>query len=285
MKKPETQHCLMRVRSNYPFFSEKEKRIADYILTNPEKIIHSTINQVAYDLSIADSTVFRFCKRLGFAGYQAMKIALATELVEPIQDIHEKIEDADNEITVAKKVFQSNTKTIEDTFKVLDEGVFTAAVHAILTARRVEFFGNGGSNSIAIDAYHKFVRTGIPVFSQIDSHLQLMSASQLTSEDVAVLISHTGTTKDMLDILHTVKDNGVKTIAVTSFAKSPLSEEVDLALYTVADETDFRSEALASRIAQLSLIDAIYVNVLKAQKEEGQKSLKKVRKAISRKRI
>lgn len=285
MQNSKPQHCLIRIRSHYPVFSEKEKKIADYILANPEKIIHGTINQIAHGLSIADSTVFRFCKRLGFSGYQAMKIALATELVEPIQDIHEKIEETDNEITVANKVFQSNAKTIEDTFKFLDEDVFRSAVKAILHARRVEFFGNGGSNSIAIDAYHKFVRTGIPVFSQIDSHLQLMSASQMTQGDVAVLISHTGTTRDILDILNTVKENGVTTIAVTSFAKSPLSEQVDLALYTIADETDFRSEALASRIAQLSLMDAIYVNILKAQKDEGQQSLKKVRKAIAVKRI
>lgn len=281
----DSRHCLMRIRAHYNHFSDKEKDIADYILENPENIIHKTINQVAYDLKIADSTVFRFCKRLNFAGFQAMKIALATELVGPIQDIHERIEDSDNEITVAMKVFQSNTSALEDTCKILDEEVFTSVVKAILGARKVEFFGYGGSNSIAMDAYHKFIRTGIPVLAQTDSHLQLMSATQLTGEDVAVLISHTGTTKDILEIIDTVKENNVTTIAITSFTKSPLSEKADWALYTVSDETDYRSEALASRLAQLSLLDAIYVNILKTKKEEGKQSLKKVRKAISGKRV
>ncbi|MCT2536494.1 MurR/RpiR family transcriptional regulator [Aquibacillus koreensis] len=279
------QQCLMRIRSYYPTFSEKEKKIADYILEKPENIVHGTINQVADDLGVADSTVFRFCKRLGFKGYQAMKIILATELVEPMQDIHERILGTDNEITVVEKVFHSNMKTLEDTLKVLDEQDFASTIQAILQARKVEFFGIGGSNVIALDAYHKLIRTGLPVFAQTDTHMQHMSASQMTDQDVAVLISHTGATKDILNILEIAKENGVKTIAITSFARSQLSQAVDISLHTVSEETDFRSEALASRIAQLSIIDAIYVNVMMARKEEGKESLRKVRQAISLKRL
>ncbi|WP_226037303.1 MurR/RpiR family transcriptional regulator [Aquibacillus saliphilus] len=279
------QHCLMRIRSNYPTFSAKEKKIADYILEKPQNVVHGTINQVAADIGIADSTVFRFCKRIGFKGFQNMKVVLASEIVEPIHDIHEKVLLNDNEKTVIEKVFHSNIKTLEDTLKVIDENNFKAAITAILGARRVEFFGVGGSNIIALDAYHKLIRTGIPVFAQTDTHMQLMSASQMTKEDVAVLISHTGTTKDILKTLEITKENGVKTVGITSFAKSPLNESVDIPLYTLSEETDFRSEALASRIAQLSVIDAIYVNVLMARKDSGKVSLRKVRSAISSERI
>ncbi|SDY23124.1 DNA-binding transcriptional regulator, MurR/RpiR family, contains HTH and SIS domains [Evansella caseinilytica] len=285
MSSPDLQPCFMRIRSNYPTFSDKERKIADYILENPQNIIHGTINQVADDIGIADSTVFRFCKRLGFKGYQAMKIALASEMVESMQDIHEKIQADDNEKTVTEKVFHSNIKTLEDTLKVVDEANFKAAVKTILSAQRVEFFGCGGSNIIALDAYHKLIRTGVHVFAQTDTHLQLMSASQLTSKDVAVLISHTGTTKDILQILEMSKENGVKTVGITGFAKSPLSENVDIPIFTLSDETDYRSEALASRIAQLTIIDAIYVNVMIARKGAGKKSLQKVRNAISSKRL
>ncbi|MBD1381559.1 MurR/RpiR family transcriptional regulator [Metabacillus arenae] len=279
------ENCLVRIRSFYPKFSDKERKIADYILKNPKKIIHSTINQVAEDLNIADSTVFRFCKRIGFNGYQSLKIALASEVVEPIQDIHERIGSEDTERTVTEKIFRSNMKTLEDTIKMVDESAIKKAVSAILGARRVEFFGSGGSAIVSFDAYHKFIRTGITAFAHQDSHMQLMSASQLTEDDVAILISHTGTTKDMIDILEVVRENGVKTIGLTSFAKSPLSRGVDVVLYAVSEETDYRSEALSSRIAQLSMIDALYVNVMVAKKEEGKKALQKVRKAIAAKRI
>lgn len=275
MNSLETQYCMMRIRSHYPQFKGKEQVIADYILTNPQKIVHSTINQVADDLGVADSTVFRFCQRIGFKGYQAMKIALATEIVEPIQDIHENIMEDDNEKTIAEKVFRSNLKTLEDTLKIIDEQAFKKVIDAILRAKKVEIFGSGGSNVIAMDAYHKLIRTGISVSTQADTHMQLMSASQLTKDDVAIIISHTGATKDMMHILEVVKENGVHVIAITNFAKSPLSQAVDTALYTVSEETDYRSEALASRIAQLAMIDAIYVNVLMAKKKTEKKHCKR----------
>ncbi|WP_078378926.1 MurR/RpiR family transcriptional regulator [Sutcliffiella halmapala] len=281
----ETQYCMMRIRSHYPQFKGKESVIADYILNNPQKIVNSTINQVADDLGVADSTVFRFCQRIGFKGYQAMKIALAREIVEPIQDIHENILEHDNEKTVAEKVFRSNIKTLEDTLKILDEPSFKRGIQTILGARKVELFGSGGSNVIALDAYHKLIRTGISVSVQSDTHMQLMSASQLTKDDVAIIISHTGASKDMMHILEVVKESDVTTIGITNFAKSPLSQLVDIPLYTVSEETDYRSEALASRIAQLAMIDAIYVNVLMAKKETGKEALQKVRAAISVKRI
>ncbi|MBM7541815.1 MurR/RpiR family transcriptional regulator [Amphibacillus cookii] len=285
MSRSDTHSCLMSIRSHYSTFSDKEKAIADYILSNPNKVIHGTINQVAEEIGLADSTVFRFCKRIGFKGYQAMKIALAAEFVEPIQDIHENISANDDEKTVLEKVFHSNIQTLEDTLKVINEKYFKDAVEAILSAKKVEFFGSGGSNIIALDGYHKLIRTGISVFAQADTHMQLMAASQMTSEDVAILISHTGTTKDILDIYETVMKNGVKTIGITGFTQSPLSQKVDIPLYTLSEETDFRSEALASRIAQLSVIDAIYVNVLMARKEAGKLSIEKMRKAIATKRI
>lgn len=285
MNSQDTQYCMMRIRSRYQKLRGKELAIADYILNNPQKIIHSTINQVADDLGVADSTVFRFCQRIGFKGYQAMKIALASEIVEPIHDIHENIMEEDSEKTIAEKVFRSNVKTLEDTLKIIDEEQFKRVIDTILGARKVELYGSGGSNVIAMDAYHKLIRTGISVSVQADTHMQLMAASQMTKDDVAIIISHTGASKDMMHILELVKENGVQTIGITNFAKSPLSQGVDTVLYTVSEETDYRSEALASRIAQLAMIDAIYVNVLMAKKEAGKKALQKVRAAISVKRI
>ncbi|MED4173390.1 MurR/RpiR family transcriptional regulator [Halalkalibacterium halodurans] len=281
----EQQHCLPRIRASYSSFSEKEKQVADYILANPNKMIHSTINQVAEDLGVAEATVFRFCKRLGFQGYQAMKIALASEIVTPIQDIHETIQEDDDEKTVADKVFKSNIRTLEDTMQVLDVESFKRAVDYLLHARRIEFYGNGGSGVIALDAHHKFLRTGIPSAAYHDSHFQVMSASQLTKQDVAVFISHSGTNRDLLQALEVAKSHQVKTIGITTYGKTPLSKEVDIALYTVSQETEYRSEALASRLAQLSIIDALYVNVSIRRKDEMKSSLHNMRKAISLKRM
>ncbi|MCC5895420.1 MAG: MurR/RpiR family transcriptional regulator [Alkalibacterium sp.] len=275
----------IRIRLLSSTMSEKEHSLADYILKSPDKIVHGTINQVAEELNVADSTVFRFCKRLGYKGFQDMKISLAAEASSNMGDLHELINVDDDKKTVLEKVFHFNIKTLEDTLKVIDENEFKKAADTILKARKIEFFGFGGSNIIALDGYHKFIRTGLTVNAQIDSHLQLMSASQLKENDVAILISHTGQSKDILDILTTVKENNVSTIGITGYTQSPLSQSVDIPLYTLSEETDYRSEALASRIAQLSILDALFVNLMVSLDEQGVKSLQKVRKAIQNKRL
>ncbi|MDQ0429292.1 DNA-binding MurR/RpiR family transcriptional regulator [Planomicrobium stackebrandtii] len=281
----EQQFALAAIRGSYRHFSEKEKKIADYVLNDPKNIIHLTINQIADELGLAESTVFRFCQRIGFKGFQAFKISLAAEVVAPLKDIHEKIEEGDSISTVTEKVFRSNIKTLEDTLQIVDAEAMAQATEKLMAARKIDFYGNGGSAMVAMDGYHKFVRLGLQVSMNLDSHMQLMAASQLQSDDVAIVISHSGTTTDVLDVLRVLKEKGVTIISVTNFAKSPLSKGADIALYTVSEETDFRSEALSSRIGQLSLIDALYTNLMIARGNEGKKALQDMREAMSHKRL
>ncbi|MBP1949781.1 DNA-binding MurR/RpiR family transcriptional regulator [Virgibacillus litoralis] len=278
-------NVLNRIRSAYSSFSEKEKLVADYILDKPEKIIHATINQVADDLMIADATVFRFCKRLGFKGYQSLKIVLASEIVNPIKDIHESINENDSELEVTKKVFQSNIKAIEYTRDLQSQDSIQQAVAFLTEANNLSFYGNGGSGIVGLDAQHKFIKTGLISQAYTDSHLQLMSASQLNEQSVAIFISHSGSNKDLLDVIEVAKKRNAKTIGITNFAKSPLSKVVDITLFTAAQETEYRSEALASRIAELSIIDALYVNYCLQKKDQTKESLSKMRDAISSKRL
>ncbi|KHF38725.1 RpiR family transcriptional regulator [Halalkalibacter okhensis] len=281
----ETHPTVTRITSSFSSFSSKEQIIAKYIIDNPKKIIHSTISLVADDLGVAEATVFRFCKRIGYKGYQDLKIALASELVQPIKDIHETISEDDDEDVIAEKVFKSNIRTLEETMNIIEKPAFKKAVEAFLQADRVEFYGAGGSAMIAHDAQHKFLRNGMKTFFYSDSHLQIMSASQLTSKDLVVLFSHSGATKDILEIAEVAKEAGAKTIAITNLAKSPLSQLVDIALYTVSAETEHRSEALASRIAQLSIVDALFVNISLKRQDIVKDSLQKMRNAISMKRL
>lgn len=281
----ENKNIRMRIKSLTSTFSEKEKRIADFMLSEPDKVIHGTINQVAAEIDLADSTVFRFCKRLGYNGFQDLKIALASEKSNELNEIHEKIEKTDDEKTVLEKIFQSNIQTLTDTLEVTDEESFSLAVEKIIVSNKIEFFGFGGSNAVAMDAYHKFIRAGLPVNYQVDAHLQLMASSQLKKGDIAILISHTGHTREILELLEILKENDVYTIGITSFAESPLNQGADLSLNTLSEETDFRSEALASRIAQLTILDALYVSLMMRLGDKATQSLDTIRQAIARKRI
>lgn len=280
-----SQNTLRKIQSMYPRLSDKEKKIADFVLENPEHIIQNTINGVAEQLNVADATVFRFCKRLGFKGYQAMKIALAQEVMTPFQQIHEEIQEGDSEETITSKIFKSNIQTLENTQNILDADALEQAVELLHNATEVYFFGTGGSMVIAMDAYHKFVRTGIKCYSFIDSHFQLMAASQMKPTDVAIIVSHSGKNRDTLNIARVVQESGAKFIAITGFPKSNLAQLAEVSLFTSSEETEYRSEALSSRIAQLSLIDALYVNIMVIRKDTSTEAMKKVRHAILNTRI
>lgn len=277
--------CLSRIRSNYNGFSKKEKIIADFILKNPHKVIHWTINQLAEKLSVAESTIFIFCKNIGYKGFQALKIALAADVSSHKDDIDNKIKNNDGIKEITEKIFKSNIKTLEDTVNIQNEEAIHDATEMILNAEQIHFFGVGGSFSVALDAYHKFIRCGINVKIDLDSHLQIMSASLMTNKNVAIVISHSGATKDILDIIQVLKKNKVKVISITNFATSSLSIEADIPLYTVSDETHFRWDALSSRIAQLSILDTLYTVLMIKNKSQSLNSRNKIRDSIGYKRL
>lgn len=279
-----TQNVIVKIKAIHSSLSSKEKAVADYILKKPQEIIHLSITEFSENSSVAEATIFRFCKRLGFRGYQAFKIALASEVVEPIKNIHEEIKEEDEVLTLAEKVFTGHIEAIKDTLNLLDGQVLESIVETLSRATRIDFYGSGGSSAIAMDAYHKFLRTGINCHAHSDGHQQIISAALLGPGQAAIGISHSGSNKDVIEALRIAKANGAATIAITNHYKSPLTKEADYVLYTTSRETYFRSEALASRLVQLSLIDVLHVAVSVRKQEETLGNLQKIREAISIKR-
>ncbi|SFJ43185.1 MurR/RpiR family transcriptional regulator [Thermoflavimicrobium dichotomicum] len=286
MAKQHRNGGLARIRAAYPHLSEKMQGIAQHILEHPGDVVNLSISQLAEVTGCAEATIFRLCKQLGFKGYQELKIALAQEIIqEPLQNIHEEVHADDDIREVARKVFQTNAASLSDTLQVLDMESLEQAVVLLKEAKRIEFYGTGGSGAIAIDAYHKFMRTGIACIAHTDSHMQVMSASLLHPGDVVVGISHSGSNKDILHACQVAKKAGAHVIAITSYRKSPLSKLADVTLYTAARETYFRSEAMAARIAQLSMIDTLFVGISLVRPEETLDCLQKIRQVIAEKRL
>lgn len=273
------QYGLTRIQSYYSDLNETEKRIADYILQFPEKMMYQSITQVAEDIGVATSTVFRFCKRMGFKGYQTMKLAIAAETASPIREMaEEKIQEQDQERAVTEKIFNTSIRTFKDTIQMMDFSSLKKAVKLILAAERIEFYGMGASGIVAIDAHHKFIGSGLSTVAYTDPYLQVRAASQLTDKDAAVIISTDGTGEDMLLLLEVIKETGANIIAITSFKRSPLSQKADLVLHTVSSDREMRTNDTISRIVQLSLIDSIYMNVMNARKEAGANPIEKIKK-------
>jgi RpiR family transcriptional regulator, carbohydrate utilization regulator len=286
MKTSASKSGLARLRAAYPGLSPKFQAIADHILKHPRDVVHSSISELAEVTGCAEATIFRLCKQLGYRGFQEMKIALAQEVVDqPLQNIHEEVQSGDDMMTVARKIFQANVHGIVETMQLLDAGSLERAVHMLHEAERVEFYAIGGSAPIAHDAYHKFMRTGLPCIAHSDAHLQVMAASLLDEKCVVVGISHSGSNKDILEAMQVAKQAGAKIISITSYRKSPLAKLADVTLYTSTKETAFRTEAMSARLAQLCIIDALYVGLSLLRQEQTLQNLQKVREVISRKRL
>jgi RpiR family carbohydrate utilization transcriptional regulator len=233
------------------------RRIAEFIEANAQDVVHMSVTEVAEGASASEGSVIGFCRQLGARGFQEVKLSLARDLVQPIQFIHEDLAEGDSAATVIDKIFQSDMQALEDTRKALDASALERAVQAIRKARRVEVFGIGSAAPIAEDANYRLLRIGINSRAAVDSHVQAITAS-LAGPDVAILtISHSGSTVETLTATRLAKEAGATTIAITNFGRSPLLAHSDIVLNTLARETQFRTEAMTSRIAQLAIIDTL----------------------------
>ncbi|NLM66127.1 MAG: MurR/RpiR family transcriptional regulator [Enterococcus sp.] len=278
-----TSSIRLIIKTMYKNLSQKEQVIADYILENPKKVSHSSISDIASELEVADSTIFQFTKKIGYNGFKDFKMAMLMQENDlSAISFHENIQKDDTELTMAQKVFDSNISSLTDTRKLLQEEKLIEAVDLIDASNRLFLFGVGGSEIVATDTYHKFLRSPIPVYHSSDYHLQLMEASLLTPDDCAIFISHTGRSKETIMIAETAKKIGAKTIVITSQISSPLAKLGDVTFISVSEETEFRSEALASRISQLSIMDSLFVILMFRNQDQAQESISKVRKVIAR---
>lgn len=246
-----------RLQAIRPSLAPTAQRIADYVLKHAEDVVHMSVTEVAEQAEASEGSVVSLCQQIGARGFQQLKIALARDLVQPVQFIHEDLARTDDVGTVASKIFHSGMQAMQDTLKAIDTNALGKAVKAIVAAKRVEVYGIGSAAPIAEDANYRLLRIGFESKAVIDSHVQAISAS-LTGPRVAVLtVSHSGSTHETVTATRLAKEAGATTICITNYGKSPLHAHADIVLHTMARETQFRTEAMTSRIAQLAIVDAL----------------------------
>lgn len=276
---------LARIRSVQPSLTHSEATVAALILTAPADAIPLGIEAVARRAGVSTATVLRFCQSLGFAGYKDFKIALAVEMGRSPAVVFEEVRASDTPMQIARKVFRADMQAIAQTLELLDEHALNRAVAVLNSARRIEIYGVGSSAPIAMDAYYRFLRIGLRVAVVTDSHMQAVSAALLESRDVALVISHTGRTKETLETARLARARGATVIVLTSFLRTPIREVANIVLVTATAETAFRVEAMASRIAHLSVIDVLYVSIASRRLERALATLERTNAIIEERRI
>uniref|UniRef100_A0A7C3ZAM0 MurR/RpiR family transcriptional regulator n=1 Tax=Desulfobacca acetoxidans TaxID=60893 RepID=A0A7C3ZAM0_9BACT len=277
---PAPAGTLIRLRGLYPSLKAALRKVADVALARPELAIYASVNEVAAAAGVSEATVMRLCRLLGFRGFQDFKIALARELVTPLQRLHEEVAEGDDVATIVHKVFQANIAALQDTLKVLNLEAMAAAAQALQEARRILLVGVGTSGPIVTDAANKFFRLGLWVQAITDAHLMMMAAALLTPQDVLVAVSHSGSTRDTVETAKTARHAGARVICITNNSLSPLTKTADLVLVTASRETRFRQEAMASRLCQTSILDSLYTLIALARPEEALQNLAKIENVI-----
>ena len=275
----------IRINMEQNNLSKKEKAISSYIENNSREVIHMSITELAETCKTSEPSLVRLSKKLGYKGFQAMKISIAQDVIEPSMQIYEKLSENDTVGTIVEKVFHSNIQALNDTLSVLNKNNIEKAVNLIIGSNHLLFTGIGGSNIIAQDAQHKFVRIGYPPLSTTDSNIQAMAASILSEKDVLVAISHSGASSTTIDVAAIAKESGAKVITITNYSRCPLLKYSDVPLFTASPETEFKAEALSSRIAELSIIDSLFVGVVLKNYDKALTNMKMTRQALDSKKI
>lgn len=260
-------------------------RVAAAIRENPSVVIDMTINELAEECQTSVASVVRFCRAIGFSGYAPLRMALATELGKEAAQFSARgafgseISDEDTLSEAVSKLASLELLAIEETVARLDFDVLEAAIDAVDRADRILIFGIGASQFVAEDLAHKLLRVGRNAHVPSDPHEAIAATVLQTSPTVAIGFSHAGSTAETVRFLETARANGAATIAVTSAKDSPLAGAADHALFTEVRESTFRAGAMVSRIAQLALVDCLFVGIAKRRFAETVDALRRTREA------
>jgi DNA-binding MurR/RpiR family transcriptional regulator len=259
------QTLLAHVRALTPSLAPAERRVAAAVATDPGGVAAKTISELAESCQTSGTTVIRFCRAMGFPGYPELRLALAAAAQASRAtgwgDIGSDIGPHDTLDEIIKKIAHADARAVEETAAQLDAGTLAEVVDAVVQARRIDIYGIGASAFVALDLQQKLHRIERIVYAWQDPHSAVTSAALLCSGDVAIGISHTGTTADTVASLTQARSRGATTVAITNFPRSSIARAADHVLTTAARETTFRSGAMASRIAALTVVDCLFVAV------------------------
>jgi len=273
-----------RIRMILPTLTPLEARVARMLLDWKTLDDRTTLKEVAARAGVSDPMVVKICKKLGFEGFRDLRVALVEYNGLPTSDLTAEVSRDDSPAAIVEKVFRTAIRALEETLAILDRDAFVRAVDLLHRARTRDFYGVGGSAQIARDVAHKFLRIGIRANVHDDAHMMLMSASLLGPDDVVVAFSHSGRSTTVLDAVQAARRRGARVIAVTNYPNSPLVDLADAVLLSTALGSPLTGENAAARIAQLNILDAVFVALAQRDYDTAERNLAETMSSVRDKR-
>ena len=273
-----------RVRMMMPSLTPLEAKVVEQVFARRDFTDETSLRAAAADAGVSEAMVVKIAKKLGFSGFRDFRRNVSAYNRLPIVEMHEELLAEDTGAEIVQKVFRASIQALEETLAIIDVQALERAADCIHGARRLDFYGVGGSAQIARDVAHKFLRIGIRAAVHDDAHMMLMSASLLGAPDVAVGFSHTGATIVTIEALQLARRNGARTVAMTNYLGSPAAELAEVVLCSTARGSPLLGENAAARIAQLNILDAVFVMVAQRDYAAAEDSLSRTQGAVRGKR-
>ncbi len=283
---PADRGVLSRLGRLRPELTGALAQVAEVVLADPAGVSHATITDLAERVGTSPGTITRFCRALGYGGYQELKVALAEDAGRAAQgrwntDIGREIHEGDSLAQVLQVLLAADVSALQETADQLDLAAVDACVRALVDARQAHYFGIGTSGATAEELRLRLHRIGIPSWSWQDVHNGLVAAALLDPRDVAVGISDSGRIKETVEFLQEARRRGATTVAITADARSPIADEADIVLTTALQATSFHSDALAARHSQLLLLDVVYARTAQLTQKRTLELLESTAQAVA----
>ncbi|MGM0212868.1 MurR/RpiR family transcriptional regulator [Enterococcus sp. AZ109] len=266
------------IQTNYPSMTKKEKKIADYLLNHSEEAKNQSISTIAEICGVAESTVFLFSKKIGLTGFKELTVLLSSDSKKKV---FEGIYEEDSIQAITEKVIETSTQSLETTRSLIDFQQLEQAVDVLINSKKVALFALGGSSPIALDGYHKFLRSPLEVEFTVDYHMQLLNAGRLGKEHCAVIVSHSGRNSDMLRIADILNKNKVPIILITGFNNTSLVKKADYTFIATTEELTYKDIGIYTRrLPQMLIMDLLFTLVMISDKTDSIPSLDKIQDAM-----
>lgn len=272
--------------AEYNNFYEAEKKIADYIVNNTQKVIDMTISELAESAGASDATVTRFCKKCHMKGFHHLKITLARELVESKKD-DVKISGDVSESNIKESlsnILANKVEELKQTVSMIDEKELSEILNLIRNARNVQFAAVGNTIPVALDGCYKFNQIGIPSVTNPIWETQIAYTFNLSKDDVVIIISNSGSSKRLIDVIEAAKAKEAYIVSITNSNNSPIAKISDYHIKTATREKLFLEEYYFSRISAMTVIEILYL-FLTVGKPDVYKNLSKHEQSIADSKI
>lgn len=271
---------LNRIANIRNQLTSAERRVAEWVIANPNRVINRTLADIAGAVEVSEPTVVRFCRSVGASGFRDFKTRLTQYLATAEHVVHADVSADDDAEQVIAKVIGRSVQELVGVQQRLNTQVVEKVVQALVSASRIDFYGIGASGFVVMDAQNKFFRLGMPCNAYADSPTILQAASITNTDYAVVVVSKTGKSQAIIDAAITANSHGAKVIAITS-PGSRLAETTDLSLLVDVDEDTGLYTPMSSRLAQLAILDALQVATALALGDRGTRSLDRTKQILN----